>query len=45
MALQLVRGHKYAQGIHEYTGHYGDVKDRLFVSYKPYLVLLKCMID
>ena len=27
-----------------YRGHYGDVKGRLFVSYKSYLVLLKYMI-
>ena len=27
-----------------YRGHYGDVKGRLFVSYKSYSVLLKCMI-
>ena len=25
-------------------GHYGDVKGRVFVSYKSYLVLLKYMI-
>ena len=28
-----------------YRGHYGDVKGRLFVSYKSYLVLLKYMIS
>ena len=27
-----------------YRGHYGDVKGRLFVSYKSYLVLFKYMI-
>ena len=27
-----------------YRGHYRDVKGRLFVSYKSYLVLLKYMI-
>ena len=26
-----------------YIGHYRDVKGRLFVSYEPYLVLLKYM--
>ena len=39
MWIQVCIGH-----IGVYRGHYGDVKGRLFVSYKPYLVLLKYMI-
>ena len=39
MWIQVCIGHS---GV--YTGHYGDVKGRLFVSYKSYLVLLKYMI-
>ena len=37
--IQVCIGHS---GV--YRGHYGDVKGRLFVSYKSYLVLLKYMI-
>ena len=39
MWIQLRIGHS---GV--YRGHYRDVKGRLFVSYKSYLVLLKYMI-
>ena len=39
MWIQLCIGHS---GV--YRGHYRDVKGRLFVSYKSYLVLLKYMI-
>ena len=39
MWIQLCIGHS---GV--YRGHYGDVKGRLFVSCKSYLVLLKYMI-
>ena len=39
MWIQVCIGHS---GV--YREHYGDVKGRLFVSYKPYLVLLKYMI-
>ena len=35
MWIQVCIGHS---GV--YRGHYGDVKGRLFVSYKSYLVLL-----
>ena len=37
--IQVYIGHS---GV--FRGHYGDVKGRLFVSYKSYLVLLKYMI-
>ena len=37
--IQVCIGHS---GV--YRGHHGDVKGRLFVSYKSYLVLLKYMI-
>ena len=37
--IQVCIGHS---GV--YRGHYGNVKGRLFVSYKSYLVLLKYMI-
>ena len=37
--IQVCMGHS---GV--YRGHYRDVKGRLFVSYKSYLVLLKHMI-
>ena len=39
MWIQVCIGHS---GV--YRGQYGDVKGRLFVSYKSYLVLLKYMI-
>ena len=39
MWIQVCIGHS---GVHR--GHYGDVKGRLFISYKSYLVLLKYMI-
>ena len=39
MWIQVCTGHP---GV--YRGHCGDVKGRLFVSYKSYLVLLKYMI-
>ena len=37
--IQVYIGHS---GVHR--GHYRDVKGRLFISYKSYLVLLKYMI-
>ena len=37
--IQVYIGHS---GV--YRGHYGDVKGRLFVSYKSYLVLLKYIL-
>ena len=40
MWIQLCIGHS---GVHR-GHHYRDVKGRLFVSYKSYLVLLKYMI-
>ena len=39
MWIQVCIGHS---GV--YRGHYRDIKGRLFVSYKSYLVLLKYMI-
>ena len=38
MWIQLCIGHSSV-----YSGHYREVKGRLFVSYESYLVLLKCM--